>query len=624
MTDNTPLGIRKCLALTRRAFEIQWRINRKFFLSNGCYGIISTLSPFVTIWFSARLLSELAGECRPEKLVFWAVCAACTGLLIRLLTSTAEHWKDANQPTFWHRTEHLYAGKMQSMDFEDVEDARVHELRSQIGQNDNYNNFGLNRPLWEINGIISALTGIIASVAMTVSLFHSRVSSGYSMQWLNSPLCVVVLLGLIFAAAFVSIRMTAISTESVCGMTAMEHIKKGNRIWCYYGFHLPGLTKAGMDIRLYHMDCGIQAALEQSQKEDWEVEIATANVRGRCEGISQLSSGICYGLCYLYVALKALGHAFPMGFVVQYVGAIGQFSASVRKLAVSITILSRNAGYLEQAYAFLDIPNHKYMGTIPVEKRDDNDFLIEFRDVSFRYPGSSAYALRHLNFRFRRGSKLAVVGMNGSGKSTMIKLLCRLYDPTEGEILLNGINIQKYDYEEYMSLFSVVFQDFQLFSFTLGENVAARRSYDREKVLRCLQEAGFGQRLSQLPKGLDTYLNQDFDQSGVTMSGGETQKIALARALYKDAPFMILDEPTAALDPLAEYEIYTRFNDMVGTKTAVYISHRLSSCRFCDEIAVFHQGELVQYGSHAELLADTKGQYYALWMAQAQYYAEEG
>ena len=624
MTDNTPLGIRKCLALTRRAFEIQWRINRKFFLSNGCYGIISTLSPFVTIWFSARLLSELAGECRPEKLVFWAVCAACTGLLIRLLTSTAEHWKDANQPTFWHRTEHLYAEKMQSMDFEDVEDARIHELRSQIDQNDNYNSFGLNRPLWEINGIISALTGILASVAMTVSLFRSSVNPGFSMQWLNSPLCAAVLLGLIFAAAFVSIRMTAISTACVCGMTAMEHVKKGNRIWCYYGFRLPGLTKAGMDIRLYHMDRGIRAALEQSQKEDRMVETATANVRGRCEGISQLSGSICYGLCYIYVALKALGDAFPIGFVVQYVGAIGQFSESVRKLAVSVTSLIQNASYLEVTYSFLDIENKKYMGTIPVEKRDDNEFEIEFRDVSFRYPGTETDALKHLSFRFKLGTKLAVVGMNGSGKSTMIKLLCRLYDPTEGEILLNGINIQKYDYEEYMSLFSVVFQDFQLFSFTLGENVAARRSYDREKVLRCLQEAGFGQRLSQLPKGLDTYLNQDFDQSGVTMSGGETQKIALARALYKDAPFMILDEPTAALDPLAEYEIYTRFNDMVGNKTAVYISHRLSSCRFCDEIAVFHQGELVQYGSHAELLADTKGQYYALWMAQAQYYAEEG
>lgn len=202
----------------------------------------------------------------------------------------------------------------------------------------------------------------------------------------------------------------------------------------------------------------------------------------------------------------------------------------------------------------------------------------------------------------------------------MIKLLCRLYDPTEGEILLNGINIQKYDYEEYMSLFSVVFQDYQLFSFTLGENVASQMHYDKEKAERCLDQAGFSDRLHELPNGLDTYLNQDFDQSGVELSGGEAQKVALARALYKDAPFVVLDEPTAALDPLAEYEIYTRFNDMVGSKTAVYISHRLSSCRFCDEIAVFQDGALVQYGEHSKLLADEDGPYYALWNAQAQYY----
>lgn len=610
------------LALTRRALGIQWRINRGFFLSSLCYGVLKALSPFAAIWFSARLLSELSGACRPEKLALWAASAACTGLLIRLLTSTVKHWKNAAERTFWHRTEHLYAQKMQSMDYEDVENAKIHELRSQIDQNDNYNCFGLNRPLLEISEIISAVTGILASMAMTISLFRSHVRTGFALGWLDTPLCVLGLLGLIFLAAQISVRMTAISTERVCGMAAMEEIKKGNRIWRYYGFQLPDRTKAGMDIRLYGLDRGIRSALEQYQREDRRFADASAKIYGRCDGLTQLSGGILYGLCYLYVALKALGQAFPMGFVVQYVGAIGQFSASVRKLAVSVTTLSRNAGYLEQTYAFLDIPNRKYMGTIPVEKRDDNDFLIEFRDVSFRYPGSETYALRHLNFRFRRGTKLAVVGQNGSGKSTMIKLLCRLYDPTEGEILLNGINIQKYDYEEYMSLFSVVFQDFQLLSFTLGENVASRRDYDREKALHCLQEAGFEGRLSQLSAGLDTYLGQDFDPSGVEPSGGEAQKIALARALYKDAAFVVLDEPTAALDPLAEYEIYTRFNDMVGTKTAIYISHRLSSCRFCDEIAVFCGGELKQYGSHTELLADTDGQYYALWMAQAQYYTE--
>ncbi len=222
--------------------------------------------------------------------------------------------------------------------------------------------------------------------------------------------------------------------------------------------------------------------------------------------------------------------------------------------------------------------------------------------------------------KLKIGKRMAVVGMNGSGKTTMIKLLCRLYDPTEGKITLNGINIKKYRYEEYMRIFSVVFQDFKLFSFSLGQNVAASVKVNEEKAINCLRKAGLEKRLDAMPQGLDTLLYKDFEPDGVEIFGGEAQKIALARALYKDAPFVILDEPTAALNPVAEYEIYSKFNEIVGDKTAIYISHRLSSCRFCDEILVFDQGEIVQHGKHEILVADKLGKYYELWHAQAQYY----
>jgi len=225
--------------------------------------------------------------------------------------------------------------------------------------------------------------------------------------------------------------------------------------------------------------------------------------------------------------------------------------------------------------------------------------------------------------KFNVGSRTAVVGMNGSGKTTMIKLLCRLYDPTDGEITLNGIDVKKYDYAEYLNIFSVVFQDFKLFSFPLGQNVASSVKYDGARVERCLMMSGFGERYEEMPKGLGTPLYKDFDEDGVEISGGEAQKIALARALYKNAPFIVLDEPTAALDPVAEYEIYSKFNEIVGDKTAVYISHRLSSCRFCDDIAVFHESELIQRGNHDALLSDRDGKYYELWNAQAQYYNEK-
>jgi len=183
------------------------------------------------------------------------------------------------------------------------------------------------------------------------------------------------------------------------------------------------------------------------------------------------------------------------------------------------------------------------------------------------------------------------------------------------------MDIREVDYEQYQALFSVVFQDFRLFSFGLGQNVAAGDTYDAQRAADCLEKAGMNERLQTLPDGLETAIYKDFDENGVEVSGGEAQKIAIARALYKDAPFVILDEPTAALDPIAEHEIYARFDEIIGEKTAVYISHRLSSCRFCHKIAVLKDGELAQIGSHEELLADTDGPYARLWNAQAQYYA---
>ena len=285
-----------------------------------------------------------------------------------------------------------------------------------------------------------------------------------------------------------------------------------------------------------------------------------------------------------------------------------------------MTRIAANTKYLKYYLDFLDIPNKKYEGTLPVEKRTDDQFELEFRNVSFQYPGSEEYVLKNFSIKFRIGERLAVVGKNGSGKTTFIKLLCRLYDPTEGEILLNGIDIRKYDYQEYLSLFSVVFQDYKLLALSLGQNVATAVEYDKEKVRTALQRAGLSELTRNWEQGFDTPLYTDFDSSGVDISGGEAQKVAIARALYHDTPFVILDEPTAALDPLAEFEIYSKFDELVGTKTAVYISHRLSSCQFCNDIMVLDSGKVVQRGSHEELEKDHEGLYYQMWHAQAQYY----
>ena len=380
-----------------------------------------------------------------------------------------------------------------------------------------------------------------------------------------------------------------------------------------------------MDVRMYNQqnlflyynrDVGVFSTIgEMAQKFRGPI--------GVLHGFAAAISAVFTGFVYIFTCLKAMGGAFGVGSITQYVGAVTALSQNLSSLFENWGVLKTNADFLKPAYQFLDLPNRMYQGSLTTEKRADRKYEVEFRDVSFRYPGAETWALRHVNIRFRVGERMAVVGENGSGKTTFIKLLCRLYDPQEGEILLNGIDIRKYNYREYMNIFSVVFQDFQLLSQPLGQNVAGAAEYDRERVEKALIDAGFGERLERLPKGLDTQLYKDFSDEGVEVSGGEAQKIAIARALYKNAPFIILDEPTAALDPIAEAEIYAQFNQIAGDKTAIYISHRLSSCRFCDEIMVFDRGQIVQKGSHDALISDEQGKYATLWHAQAQYYTEE-
>ena len=274
-------------------------------------------------------------------------------------------------------------------------------------------------------------------------------------------------------------------------------------------------------------------------------------------------------------------------------------------------------GYYEDLDAYLHLPQKlRESGTGPVAAKTHT---IEFQNVGFRYPGQENWALRGVNLTLRPGEKLAVVGENGAGKSTFVKLLCRLYDPTEGRILLDGVDIREYDYDGYMAQFSTVFQDYRLFSMSLRDNVALALPADDHRVELLLRQVGMGPRLDSLPKGIHTHVSKLFEEDGFEPSGGEGQKIALARALYREAPVVVLDEPAAALDPRAEYELYRQFAALVAGKSAVYISHRMSSARFCDRVAVFAKGRLTELDTHDDLMA-RGGEYAQLFALQAQYY----
>ena len=258
---------------------------------------------------------------------------------------------------------------------------------------------------------------------------------------------------------------------------------------------------------------------------------------------------------------------------------------------------------------------------IPVPEADS--YEIEFVNVSYRYLKADRDALSGLNLKLHPGERLAVVGLNGAGKTTMIKLLLRLYDPTEGVITLNGTDIRKFKRKEYYKLFAPVFQNIELFAFLMSENVAMESAgkLDREKAIHSVAEAGLAEKLASLAKGIDTPLTNIVEEDGVDLSGGEKQKLALAKALYKEAKIIVLDEPTSALDAIAEQNLYERFDEMIGKKSAVYISHRLASTRFCDRIAMFESGKMTEYGSHDELM-EQNGKYAEMFRIQAQYYRE--
>lgn len=324
------------------------------------------------------------------------------------------------------------------------------------------------------------------------------------------------------------------------------------------------------------------------------------------------------GYIYIYVSVMAMSGSISTGDVLMYAGAIITMMTGVQEAISEYNAIAYNNEYLKLYEEFIKRPNMHYDGTLPIEKRDDKRYELSFYNVSFKYPGSDKYILKDINMTFNIGEKLALVGLNGAGKTTLIKLLLRLYEPTEGEIRLNGIDIGKYDYDEYVQIFSVVFQDFGIFDFPLDENIAASEDVDSARVKKVIDQVGLTELVNSLPDKERTLLYHE-NGDGVALSGGEAQKLAIARALYKDAPFVILDEPTAALDPIAEAEIYENFDTIVGDKTAIYISHRMSSCKFCDRIVVINNGRIEEEGSHDSLM-DKNGLYAKMYNTQANYY----
>lgn len=582
--------------------------------------VVKAIKPFILILLSAKILDKLLGDRNINELITYVVILVTLMLVTHILSSYLQKIYTDESALLTRAYNFELTKKNIRLDYKEVEKAETMDLIALI------NEAGLNyMGIWHIaeylqKGLLAIFEIVIAGIIIATTFSNGSneiLSTNYS--FIQSPIVFVALMFLLLVGIFIYSF-----TQGRIGKNAADAVKnnvQANRIFGYLFFRISYNYENGKDIRLYNA----QDMLKEKIYEYIIPNYATtkdAYVKPNIKYFSIISAVNVFLLTavYAFIIAKAYIGAITIGAIFIQINSIMRFYQSFGSCLLQYNMLKVASEHFKNSLKFFNLPEMTKSGEVHIDFNESNKYIIEFKNVSFKYPSADSYVLDKINLKIVPGERLAVVGMNGAGKTTMIKLLCRLYDPTAGEITLNGKDIREYDYSEYVKLFSVVFQDFELFAYPLNENIAASTQIDNERIKKCLKEAGFDNILDELKDDFSVPMGKNFDENGRDFSGGEKQKVAIARALYKDAPIVVLDEPTAALDPIAEYELYSKLDTLVKNKSAIFISHRLSSCKFCNNIAVFDKGEIVQFGNHNSLVKDEEGKYFELWNAQAKHY----
>ena len=560
--------------------------------------LLNAGQPFVNLILSKYLLEELVGNRQIEVLFALAAGIVAGNLiflsLIHVVRTNLVKYDDWFDRYFYNKL----SLKAMTMDFPLTEEPETLDQRRKA-------NSGIG---WYSGG----MKGVSECVQILIS-YMLMVAGVVSIVAAMSPILLIVA---IFAVAGGTV---AVWQTNKCYKIEFERFPKVNRAFGYVTRNAlePKFSKS---IRLYGGASMMKEQFRDTTKQCSDIFYYTANSIGKWNCIGSFVNFLKNLCIYGYLSYRLLTGAIGIGDFTLLAGSANTLKDSLQGVLNQMQELNRKLNFMKEYVKFVDMEDSHRTGTVSV----DNGQLpvIEFKNVSFRYPAMQDYVLKDINITIPAGQHLSVVGLNGAGKTTFIKLLCRLYDVDEGEILLNGVNIKDYDYDSYMKELAVVFQDFKMFALSMRDNIRLgdweKEGTDMEQICKL---SGLSEKVASLTKGLDTQIYKYFDPEGIEPSGGEMQKLAIARALYKDAPVVILDEPTAALDPIAEYDIYRQFDMLVGGKTAIYISHRLSSCKFCDRIAVFADKTIKEYGTHEELVDLPDGIYAEMYQAQAQYYA---
>ncbi len=566
-----------------------------FFVCSILKAVSDAARPLVNVLVMPYIIDELLSDRCVEKLALYAVIIVVGGGMLSLISEMLSQKMvkyDISMDAFFSLR---LSKKVMEMDFQHTECKEALD-QLQAAQNGYPNYSG------GVYGISTQFFGVVSNALTLVSLV--------TLIALNAPVLFLVIIATVLLNAYMMSNINRLEVKHNMSRS------KRDRIFNYFAFKLTDF-RYGKDIRLYNANRMMVDKWDSYRDEDIKDLVNEANHtvvfwfgRGFFNAVRNFAT-------YIYLGVLAITGKITIGVFTQMISAGAAFNSSMENIMMYFQNVSKNCSYAVEYVNFMEYPDAISKGN---KKIKPCEHTIEFHDVTFKYPGTDVLVLDKINLTLHPGEHLSVVGLNGAGKTTFVKLLCRLYDPTEGTILLDGTDIREYDYEEYMKLFSPVFQDFKLLAFTMWENVVLDKDETDEKVKALLKKVGLEEKVNSLENGEQTLLFKTFDENGIEPSGGEQQKLAIARALYKDAPVVILDEPTAALDPVAEYEIYRQFDSLVGGKSAIYISHRLSSCKFCHKIAVFGNGRVAEYGTHDELIKLSDGIYAQMFKAQAQYY----
>ncbi|MBO3333410.1 ABC transporter ATP-binding protein [Clostridium perfringens] len=577
-----------------------WSQDKVLFAQCGVYTILASIAPFIGIFLPKFLIDELLGQRRIEIILMTLIGFF---LLSSVVNYSIAWLRCAYSPRVTKiRTDYItmISDKIMKMDFKNTEDPEVLNKIKSVMNAVMSNNTGVEGVYHTLLGLFGRLTAFVGYISIV--LFLS--------PWILLFLIINVLISY---ALTMRVKKYEYSQKE-------KAADKDRRT--FYVFDTMYDFAYGKDIRIYDLKNILIDKFKKFRGERIDISNDVQEKQLKVKIVDVILLVIRECVVYGYLIYNVLFTGMGIGDFTMYFSTINGFGDWMKGILDDLANIKAQNMYLDDMREFLEIKSENKEKTrdIPI----DSSYEIEFKNVSFKYPKTDKYIYKNLSLKIKKGQRLAIVGINGAGKTTFVKLLCRLYEPTSGEILINGVNIKDFSKEEYYKILSVVFQDIKTFAFTVAENVSLENleDVDREKVLHCIEKAGVGDKINSLKKGIDTSLLKILDGEGIELSGGENQKLALARALYKNGKIVILDEPTSALDAVAEYNIYKGFDELIGDKTAIYISHRLASTKFCDVIAFFENGEIVEYGTHEELLKKN-GKYSDMFNIQAQYYKEE-